>query len=512
MNDLPGYSKQVLMKNSINYKECGKKSSWESVIVFLGSVFLSIFFSMESDLNPLSKRAPGTDSSVFQVIAMMIEKRKMPYKDTFDHKGPIIYLINVLGDFFSKDKGVWIIEIIMLSITIYGMYMISRLTIGKFESAVVTLACLSLLLRYFEGGNLTEEYALPFITISLYVFCDYLLNGEISHKRIIIAGSGFGVVLMLRPNMIAAWIVFTVFIFVELMRQKEIEKLIIMVGYFIIGTLFIVFPIIIWLIREGAFKEFWNCYVVYNCKYVNTGKKISNLCDSYMKIVHSGLFLFSLEGILLGIVLNCKYRIFNILYLFFLGLDTILVIMSGRTYMHYGMVMVPALIYPISLLLKGISELKTVKFARLLLRFSFFVVIFLYVVELRIPVKKIIEITNGKVKNGYSESLCEVIKCIEEETDLTEKISVYGNWDIVYKCTNREHATKYSYQFPIAELDKEIFEDYYNQLNKQLPKMIVIQEGRYDEYIEKFLLSKKYRLHWMGDCNDKNSASVWVLD
>jgi uncharacterized protein (TIGR02328 family) len=36
-----------------------------------------------------------------RVFAFMVDKGYMPYRDTFDHKGPYVYLLNMLGEKIS---------------------------------------------------------------------------------------------------------------------------------------------------------------------------------------------------------------------------------------------------------------------------------------------------------------------------------------------------------------------------------------------------------------------------
>ena len=42
-------------------------------------------------------KAPLLDSSVFRYIGTIMHDGCVPYRDSFDHKGPLIFLINYLG-------------------------------------------------------------------------------------------------------------------------------------------------------------------------------------------------------------------------------------------------------------------------------------------------------------------------------------------------------------------------------------------------------------------------------
>ena len=67
-------------------------------------------------LFPGNNRPPAEDSSVFLYIGKRMLEGKLPYRDLFDHKGPILYLIEVLGLRLSphSTNGVWMLEVLNL--------------------------------------------------------------------------------------------------------------------------------------------------------------------------------------------------------------------------------------------------------------------------------------------------------------------------------------------------------------------------------------------------------------
>ena len=121
------------------------------------------------------------------------------YKPDRDH----IYSEHTYGaKFISKQIGLWIVELITLFISFAIMYKISRLKCGRLVSFGILLLSCAPLFQYFQEGNLTEEFALPFISASIYIFADYFLNERISKLRLLCCGFSFGAVCMLRVNMI----------------------------------------------------------------------------------------------------------------------------------------------------------------------------------------------------------------------------------------------------------------------------------------------------------------------
>jgi hypothetical protein len=156
------------------------KNRFEYIISFLTSVFISGVFLFNSPLHPWVHREPDIDSSVFKTVSMMMREGYLPYRDSFDHKGPLLYFFNLWGDCLSEECGVLFFELLSLSITVFAMYKIARLFCGIIPSTVSVFAALSMLFVYYEGGNFTEEYAMPFISVSLLYFLSYIKERVIS--------------------------------------------------------------------------------------------------------------------------------------------------------------------------------------------------------------------------------------------------------------------------------------------------------------------------------------------
>ena len=246
------------------------KNNYISIIVVFVILLLTFIITMQSPLNIFSnKLISGTDSSVFRTVAYYMREGLMPYKDIFDHKGPIIYILNYIGMAISYNRGIWLIEFLSMSISLSFIYKTARLYCNKFLSILILILASSPLFLFFEQGNLTEEYALPFISISFFIFLDYLKNNKISSFRLIACGISFGSVCLLRINMIPLWIVFCISIFIKELKDKNIRQLLRFCLYFILGILIIILPIFIWLIINDAFIPFFESYILFNLKYTS---------------------------------------------------------------------------------------------------------------------------------------------------------------------------------------------------------------------------------------------------
>lgn len=484
----------------------------EKFIAFIISCIVALLFGFNSPLHPWVGGEAYTDSSVFKTVALMMEHGYMPYRDSFDHKGPILYIINLIGNSISQYRGIWVIEIIFLTVTFYMLYKISRLSCGVVSSTIVCFTSISLLFEYYEGGNLTEEYAMPFIAAGIYIFLDYFFNNFISKPRLICSGICCGIVLMLRPNMISVWIIFCASIFIIFLLKKSIKKLVSFIIFFLCGLAIVIVPLLIWLATKHDLYYFFNDYVVFNIQYSSAAggrALLSTKWASFFKFFNATVYILSFFSVIFHIKIK---KIVNISYLLYLFVTIILMVMSGKSYGHYGMILIPAVIYPISLVFSDIEKITEAHNRK-----AVFLLASLYVLSSLIAPKWIstaegvITKYETKDENHYSDVTNNIVNIITDLTDENDKISVYGNWDVLYVLSDRTHATRYSYQFPIADVMPDIMDEYMRELQKEMPEIIVVQAGRYDSNIQSFLDNNNYEIRYSSNTEDlSNSAILFV--
>ena len=441
----------------------------------------------------------------------MMNNGYLPYLNSFDHKGPLIYLYNYIGMIISYSKGVWLIEFASLFITTCYFYKIARLKCNKTVSYIITVLGLTLLFKYFEMGNLVEEYALPFIAVSIYIFLDYLLNKIIDKKRLIICGLSLGAVLMLRPNMISTWIVFCIAVFIDSIRKKNYKELKEFIIYFSIGVLIIFIPTFIWLLCNGLLEEFFKDYILFNISYTASyGDNFPNYIVVFENIVHYFNEKITIAAFLI-IIFSIKDDRKSITYLIFMALTLYLACMSGRSYNHYLMIFVPVIIYPFAVLFEYCDKKdKKVTAATILL--SIYLLSSVIVPSWLELVKDIPNAFHERRDTHYTETIKEVTDVVTANTDEKDKISVYGNWNIIYVISKRMHATKYSYQIPLIYVKEDIKNEYFEQLKEEKPKLIVIQKTFYDDNIKGFLDENNYQLIFMENEDINESSLIFKLD
>ena len=462
-----------------------KKSNLLEYILLFVSSFI---FMLDSPSNPIIPGKLQIDSGVFKTVSMLMRKGYFPYRDTFDHKGPLLYIINYLGDLISVDYGIWIIELLTIFITLILIYKIAKLKCNNRESLFISLACLLTLNLYFVKGNYTEEYALPFITLSIYFYLDYFINKKVTNLRLFLIGLSFGGMLLLRPNMFLPWVFFSIIILVQLIMKKDYKFLFKCIGLFFLGTFVFVTPFILWIIKNNAFNDFFYQYITFNTIYTNLDDPFEDVL--YLYTISDFFNSTTMYLCLFFLLLNKKK--FNRVYILFLLLSVLANSMSGRPYLHYNMVIVPLFVYPF---MEGFEFAKNKPIYKKI--GILFVILFIMIPNTMTLYNNL---KHNYITNGYEDkSVLYIEELIRKNSKEEECIAMFGNKNYYYVETNRLPCSKNSYLFPIVTIDNNIFATFYSDLEKNKPKIFIYDYSYYTPYLDIYLEANNYKLIYSNE-------------
>ena len=207
------------------------------------------------------------DANAFFTVGKSMFNGLVPYKDIFEQKGLLLYLIYGIGYLFSPRSfhGVFILEVVSFGFFLYYVHRVFSLFFNKKYSFIllpIVAVILTTSSTFVHGGS-CEEFCLPFIAISLYYFIRHFKE-ELDTKEIIINGVMAGLVLMMKYTLLSFWIGFGFIIFISYLFKKEYKESALFCFKFLIG-MFIPFLIgLIYLLINGAVKDFFDVYFVIN--------------------------------------------------------------------------------------------------------------------------------------------------------------------------------------------------------------------------------------------------------
>lgn len=171
------------------------------LLIIISFVSLLLFAISISPLTPFE----GYDSCVFKQMGEVILQGKTPYLDLFDHKGPILYLINALGSVISSNRwGLFTLALLNMTSTLFIWHKTAKLYTDNKHALMPMLVALIAYLGCMEEGNLTEDWCLFPNSYTLYLFARFhVKNKPITVIEYLAVGIMTGCVIFIRANNIS---------------------------------------------------------------------------------------------------------------------------------------------------------------------------------------------------------------------------------------------------------------------------------------------------------------------
>jgi hypothetical protein len=444
----------------------------ENLLIFAGLVFIALFVSMLSPFNPLSGDVPYfTDPSVYLTIAQGILHGKLPYVDFFDHKGPLIYFIDATGLFIDGFTGVWLLELLTMLVSVFFAYKTARF-FGNKLTALAGTTFSFVAVTYFFGANMTEEYILPFIFGSLYLFSKYYFTKkELTKTQLLVLGICFAFSLLLKANMFAVWAAFCAIIFFRKLFQKEYKTILHYVVFFFTGTMILFIPVVLYLKYTHAYDAFIDQYLGFNSVYTSSATGIFQ---------HLKILVWATNTSLLPVIIALIWLLkkphniqpdFCIGYALSLFFSFCLIAVGRYGFLSQCIVItplfVPAITFCFDQLFKLFSSSKysCIKYGApvLIACILFNKLIFTTLIS-----------SYENIRDDSKYDFIQMGQFIDNNTNERDSITVLGNNCTVYLFTDRPSVSKYIYQTPVMYIDPKIADEYISDVTHRKPALIII--------------------------------------
>lgn len=290
----------------------------------------------------------GYDSAMFQTIGKYWAQGDLPYVELFDHKGPMIFLINAAGYYLAGKIGVFFLQILNVALSEAIAFHILK------EAGEKKALCLALLLPFllvvnWQEGNTTEEYILPLLFASLYFMYRWsreISSGNWSHEPrwAFVYGLCFGFALMSRVTNSLAICAGTVLISVALAVKGRWIELLKNIILFLSGTAVLVLPFCLYFAAHGAIYDMWYGTLLYNLEYFSSsGSAFPQGFWQMLVAVRKYLTGWCLIGSGVWILLtDNKNRLCAGFWVFISTANTAF-IYTLNDYAHYGIILLPFL-------------------------------------------------------------------------------------------------------------------------------------------------------------------------
>lgn len=448
-----------------------------SALLFL---LLSLLLVLHFDLSPLYREPLGIDSSVFLYIGRAMCHGAVPYRDLFDHKGIVLYFLEYLGCLLGGGnvRGVWVVELLNMGATLFLFYKTARLfSSSRALSCAVAYLVLAVNRGVFDGGNYCEEYALPWIALSLYIVLRFYSDGVYRKRDIAALGFGFAYVFLLRVNMAALWAVFLVAVTVTFIREKRFAELFRCALLFLLGCVLLFVPVLLYLLATGSLQYMLRYYFIYNFSYTGSAPRSGYFylfftCLNYLRIC-SFFVLFSL------FFRRTDRRL--LLNLAALALAFLSEGIGGRSYVHYILIFLPFLVVPLSVSLSPLMErMREVESPPLGKAATAAVSVLAALAILFYPAYHYYFVVRNPAQTD------ELSTYLSTVPDPSDDVLLLGNSGYLYLKYGLSTNNRFFYQQPAMDVGTMLYEDFISELEKKpsdlILDMTVDDSGRPENY------------------------------
>jgi len=215
----------------------------------------------------------GGDSGIYRYIGKVWAGGGLPYVDAFDHKGPLIFLINAIPFLFTESPwGVIVMQVLFLFPTLLliqkiALELLPDKTGADWSFCFTFLAYVGLC---YDGGNRHESYGLLFDAVAVLLFVKYAARetDDVPGLHSFVLGMLFALHFLSRLNNAVVLLVIMAVVGVRLIVKKRSKNIFSTLLFFVLGFFTACAPFAVYFLANGAFVDFLNGTLIYQISYV----------------------------------------------------------------------------------------------------------------------------------------------------------------------------------------------------------------------------------------------------
>lgn len=304
------------------------------------------------------------DGTIFMHIGQAIKNGYIPYRDVYDTKGPMLWLLEYIGQLIYDGRaGIYLLQILNLNLISVISYRAARYYLTEFQSVISVAVEIAFIIGTCRIEHTVEEFTYLYSIIAVYLTLKNMNmeNGFINKMDYFV----YGLIAMcaILTRVMDCVVAGSCIIFAGAVAYKQYgaKKLIVSYAFTLLGAVVLSIPFVIYFVVHNAIADWLEATVFFSIRYSEFNKTPIR---------------FRLLAILLVPILLSIYNILKgrkdlpILTLLMSIVCGILYLIVGTTYNHYMTMAVPCIF------LSLIQFLKDSKDNRLIVNLIFCIIFF----------------------------------------------------------------------------------------------------------------------------------------
>ncbi|WP_152551102.1 hypothetical protein [Secundilactobacillus oryzae] len=229
----------------------------------------------------------------------------MPYKDLFEQKGPLVFLLHTVAALISKTNfiGIYFLESLALGFSMLGIRRILANYLNLWSATFLTLISPALIGigLFFRGGDTVEAFITPLLVGLLVLLFNHRNEAAISFtfRELLIQAILATIVFWMKYTLIGPWLVFFLAVACHNVFNKNWPALSKLVRAAILGFTAITAPLLFFYWIMSALDDLFHIYFYVNLHYYTDSGHLTMLARLIQPIQN----LWQTGGILIPVVM-----------------------------------------------------------------------------------------------------------------------------------------------------------------------------------------------------------------
>ena len=341
----------------VNRRIC---KSVEYAVVIAVFLILSVLFVLNTSnaTSPVYPTYPiyeleKADQATFTIMGKYwFVDGKLPYVDLFDHKGPVIFLLNGLGwSLTGNVYGISVIQSLFLFAYCMAAYAALKRRHTPLFAGLGVLFSLVMLRTVYAGGNTVEEFGLPFQMLGLMGLCEYARQDRAEHSLLWAFLYGISIAFFILNRATDALCICSgcVVVLVCLLRAKAYRNILLNALVGLAGIVVTILPFVVYFAMHGALNAFWYGMIGYNIEYAGGNGSFWMIGMSIKEIIEVLIYcmpIFSAFAAGLALLVQRCFR--RAALHIVLASVSLYYLFTSRFYDHYVITYVPLFVAALS--------------------------------------------------------------------------------------------------------------------------------------------------------------------
>jgi|GEM_PF-4168699 len=448
-----------------------KKFLKSDYFIFILLFCYAFLLSLMSNCSPFTKSSIWGDSAAYMYSGYATANGLTPYVDVYYGQSPFMRLVNCLGWIIGGKAGVWLFELAFMTLGLIFAYKTARMFASKISALISVAAVYSLMASYLQNGNFSEEYALPFLIIGLYLVLKFFKDSTFTRLQLIGIGASCAAAFNFKLNMILLWGVFFVVILIKLIMLKRYRDIFKYLAFALLGFAIVELPVVVYLLAVNALGVYLSSGIFGAFAYASNSSASGSVFASAKYFLLSSLPFFVLSAVYFVFKLIVKRKENGSLWLDYallanLAITYIGISIIGNAYEHYAMQIIPCFIAPVAWAFAQLEKIVAEYGKKIVIT-----VLALFLIG--VCGLNLYEVLNINYEMLTANEYRQVADLIQSYTSKDDKIIVLGYDCNLYLSSDRLAASKYYYQLPGSMFENERTE-FVAEIIENRPKFIVL--------------------------------------